>query len=29
MYKFNKVNKISKERSHMYFKNDYFKRGDL
>ena len=29
MYKFNKVNKISRERNHMYFKNDHFKRGNL
>ena len=29
MYKFNKVNKISRERNHMYFKNDHFKKGNL
>ena len=26
MYQFSKVNKITKERSHMYFKNEYFQK---
>lgn len=27
MYKFNKVTKLTKERYHMYFKNEHFQRG--
>jgi hypothetical protein len=27
MYKFSKVNKLAKEKNHMYFKNDHFRRG--
>ena len=29
MYQFSKVAKIQKEKNHMYFKNDYFKRGNM
>jgi hypothetical protein len=27
MYKFNKVNKLTKEKNSMYFRNEFFKRG--
>ena len=29
MYNFTRVNKISKEKHHLYFKNELFKKGDL
>ena len=29
MYRFSKVNKISKEKKHMFFKNELFKKGNL
>jgi hypothetical protein len=29
MYRFGKVNKISKEKKHMFFKNELFKKGNL
>ena len=29
MYRFGKVNKISKEKKHMFFKNELFRKGNL
>ena len=29
MYSFSKVNKVSKEKKHMFFRNDLFKKGSL
>ena len=29
MYRFSKVNKVEKERNHLYFKNEHFRKGNI
>lgn len=29
MYRFSKVNKVEKERNHLYFKNEHFRKGNM
>lgn len=29
MYRFSKVNKMEKDRNHLYFKNEFFKKGNM